>query len=84
MKNLLILPVLFLCLVDVSAQNVGIGTLTPNHALEIHANSVLGGKAQLLLFEDENDFARLKFQNNSFSSYWILRVLIQKRLRKQE
>jgi hypothetical protein len=53
-----------------SDVNVGIGTTAPNHALEIRTNSVFGGKSQLLLYENENDYARLKFQNNTNSNYW--------------
>ena len=50
--------------------NVGIGTTTPDHALEIAANSSLGGRVQLSLFENGNDYARLQFGNNTTTRYW--------------
>lgn len=50
--------------------NVGIGTTAPAHTLDLQANSVFGGKAQLRLHETENDYARLKFTNTAASSYW--------------
>jgi hypothetical protein len=53
-----------------SDVNVGIGTTAPAHALEIRTNSVFNGKSQLLLYENENDYARLKFQNNTTAAYW--------------
>lgn len=53
-----------------SDVNVGIGTSTPDHALEIYANSARDGKVQLHLFETENDFARLKMGNNTTNRYW--------------
>ena len=54
----------------ISDVNVGIGTNAPNHSLEIHTNSVFGGKSQLLLYENDNDFARMKFQNSTNSNFW--------------
>ncbi|MCU0404006.1 MAG: hypothetical protein MUE99_05605, partial [Chitinophagaceae bacterium] len=61
----------FLIPVIVSAQaNVGIGTTMPKAALAIHSNSVTGNieGAQLLLFEEENDFARLRMTNSLHST----------------
>ena len=55
---------------EASDVNVGIGTTTPDHALEIAANSSIGGRVQLNLFEKENDYARLQFGNNTTTRYW--------------
>ncbi len=51
-------------------NNVGIGTTTPRAALAIHGNSFVGTPdgAQLLLYEEENDFARLRMTNSLHSA----------------
>lgn len=70
LKSFIFLEGFLSMMLGVAGQNVGIGTLSPNHALEIHTNSISGGNVQLLLFEDESDFARLKFRNTSGATYW--------------
>lgn len=49
---------------------VGIGTNTPNTMLGIKYNST--DTPHLLLLEDENDYARLNFQNVTQTSRWSL------------
>jgi hypothetical protein len=49
--------------------NVGIGTLLPTAQLHIKSNSTVT-TPQLLLEEDDNDFSRLTFTNNTTSKYW--------------
>src|SRR5689334_14166251 len=49
--------------------NVGIGTLAPMAQLHIKSNSTVT-TPQLLLEEDDNDFSRLTFTNNTTSKYW--------------
>jgi hypothetical protein len=71
------MKIIVLCLAFISlihfqllAQLVGIGTASPRAALEINANSTLGSLtgAQLLLMENDNDFARLRFSNNLYDA----------------
>jgi hypothetical protein len=51
-----------------AAQNVGIGTANPRGGLEINLNSTTGSLpgAQLLLIEDENDYARIRLTNSLY------------------
>lgn len=58
-------------------QKVGIGTTAPQAGLQIQLNSTMGtlDGAQLLLMEDENDFARLRLTNSLYNAgtnnrYW--------------
>ena len=54
-----------------NAGDVGIGTSSPNGSLEIIANSSLSDP-HLLLNENGNDYARIRFQNNNGSNYWTI------------
>ncbi|MBI3193373.1 MAG: tail fiber domain-containing protein [Ignavibacteriae bacterium] len=53
-----------------ASGGVGIGTNTPNSMLGIKYNST--NTPHLLLMEDDNDYARLNFQNTSNSNRWSL------------
>jgi hypothetical protein len=57
------------------AQNVGIGTDTPDASLELRANSSLSDP-QLLISENGNDYARINFDNNNGSNYWTIAAYI--------
>lgn len=83
MKNIIFGLAAFFISVNAMAQNVGIGTQEPRAGLEIRMNSVLGSPngAHLLLMEDDNDFARIRFINNQFNSetnnrYWDIAARI--------
>jgi hypothetical protein len=56
---------------------IGISTLAPRAMMEVYGNSYLGNPegAQLLLFENEGDYARLRFANSLYNAathnkYW--------------
>ena len=76
MKNLFLVISAAIPALIYSQTNVGIGTTTPKAFLAIHGNSFLGTPdgAQLLLMEEEDDFARLRLTNNlhsvSNNKYW--------------
>ncbi|HSC53517.1 MAG TPA: hypothetical protein VLC98_07855 [Phnomibacter sp.] len=65
MRKLLLLSLAVFPLGIFGQANVGIGTSTPKGALAIHSNSFIGSPdgAQLLLMEEEDDFARLRMTN---------------------
>lgn len=50
---------------------VGINTHTPTGRLEVAENSVIG-TPQVMLRENDNDFARLSFMNNTGANYWTI------------
>jgi hypothetical protein len=50
--------------------NVGVGTTSPAHTLDLQTNSVFGGKVQLRLHETANDYARMRFTNTITASNW--------------
>lgn len=50
---------------------IGIGTTAPQAKLHINHNSILTDP-QLFLYENENDFARLNFGNNTTSDIWSI------------
>lgn len=50
---------------------VGVNTTAPAARMEIKDNSVVG-TPQLLLNENDDDFARLSFKNNNGASYWTI------------
>jgi hypothetical protein len=54
-----------------SFGKVGIGTTTPAAKTQISHNSV-GTDPQLLLYENDADYARLSFKNSSAPSYWTI------------
>jgi hypothetical protein len=65
------------------SQHVGIGTVAPRASLEISKNSTLGSieGAQLLLMEDEDDYARLRMTNSLYNQatnnrYWDIAARI--------
>lgn len=53
-----------------SFGRAGFNTLSPRSRVEISENSYLDGLfgAQLLLYENDNDFARLRFSNNLYNA----------------
>jgi hypothetical protein len=57
------------------AQNVGIGTASPDGKLEIEHNSSLSDP-QLKLHEVGNDYARVTFDNSNGSNYWMIAAYI--------
>lgn len=50
---------------------VGINTHTPSGRFEVAENSVIG-TPQVMLRENDNDFARLSFMNNTGANYWTI------------
>lgn len=52
---------------------VGIGTNTPTNSLDIRTNSDLN-KVQLRLHENDNEFARMRFTNNTSANFWDIAV----------
>lgn len=55
---------------NTNVGNVGIGTNNPTHKLEIRDQSLYPVKTQLLLYQTNNDFARLQFQNANGDEFW--------------
>lgn len=58
-------------LINYNGGDVGIGTSSVDAKLEIFQNSSLSDP-HILLHEDGNDYARLRFQNNNGSNYWTI------------
>lgn len=54
-----------------TAGNTGLGIVTPAAKLHINANSDMTAP-QLLLYENDADFARINFQNNNSYAYWAI------------
>lgn len=54
-----------------NSGDIGIGTTTPDGSMEIFANSSLSDP-HLLIHENGNDYARIRFQNNNGSNYWSI------------
>ncbi len=52
-------------------RNLGVGTATPGAKMEINYNSTMTDP-QALLYENDNDFARLSFKNNQTTEYWSI------------
>ncbi len=50
-------------------RNLGVGIATPTAKMEINHNSTVA-EPQALLYENDNDFARLSFKNNQGSDFW--------------
>jgi len=61
--------------VSYNSGDVGIGIANPNASLEINENSTLSDP-HILLHEDGNDYARLRFQNNNGTNYWTIAAYI--------
>ena len=70
--RLIIFYFLLFCSSNLFSQNVGIGTNDPKAKLEISENSTWE-IPHLLLHENGNDWARLRFDNTNTSRYWELR-----------
>lgn len=65
---LMLIPCLLFSL-SANAQNVGLGTTTPETKLHIESNSNFG-LGQVKLTETQYDFARITFDNNIHPNYW--------------
>ena len=82
MKQQLIILLGFLPFWVTAQSNVGIGTTNPKGTLAIHGNSFLGSPdgAQLLIFEEDYDFARIRMTNNLHSAgnnkFWDIAGII--------
>lgn len=70
--NALSLAYFFLyCSQALLAQGVGIGTTEPNAKMEIFHNSSFSDP-HIQLHENDNDYARIRFQNINGSNFWAI------------
>ncbi|MDW3645705.1 MAG: tail fiber domain-containing protein [Bacteroidia bacterium] len=58
-----------------NSGDVGIGTTDPEGSFEVRQNSSLSDP-HILLHENGNDYARMRFQNNNGSNYWSIAAYI--------
>ena len=70
MKSIQVFLFLLFSFIYATAQNVGVGTDDPSGKVEIYSNGTVS-TPQLLLYENDNDYARIKFENNN-SNYWSI------------